>query len=80
MYENELHFYLLNLVNVFFKKEDEIVIKKKVLWNLLINLAKNSDFALKFLQFKNFDCFTDLLFRTSELCVLKFLENCLYFC
>lgn len=49
MYENELHFYLLNLVNVFFKKEDEIVIKKKVLWNLLINLAKNSDFALKFL-------------------------------
>ena len=80
MYENELHYYLLNLVNVFFKKEDDIVINKKILWNLLINLSKNSEFAIKFLQFKNFNLFTDLLFRSSELCVLKFFENCLYFC
>ena len=49
MYEHELHFYLLNLVNVFFKKDDEIVLKKKILWNLLINLAKNFEFSKKFL-------------------------------
>lgn len=64
MYEYELHLYLLNLVNIFFKKDDEIVLKKKILWNLLINLSKNLEFSKKFLKFKNFNLFTDLLFRS----------------
>lgn len=58
----ELDLYLLNLVTVFFKKDNEIIIKKKILWNLLINLGKNSEFANKFLQFKFFNLFTNLLF------------------
>ncbi len=78
--EYELDLYLLNLVTVFFKKDDSVIEKKKILWNLLINLATNANFACSFLRFKNFKLFTDFMIRTKSLCVFKFIENCVTFC
>ncbi len=45
----------------------------------MINLSTDPGFASKFLVFKNFKVFWDLLYRTQCMPVLKFIENCLYF-
>lgn len=77
--EYELDIYLLNLVSVFFKKEDNVIEKKKVLWNLLINMSTVSEFANSFLKFKHFKIILDFLFRTNSEVAFKFIDNVFYF-
>lgn len=77
--EYELEIYLLNLISVFFKKDDAIIEKKKVLWNLLINISTITDFANSFLKFKNFKIVFEFLIRTNSEVAFKFIENVFYF-
>lgn len=77
--EYEIDLYLFNLVTLFFKKENNVVIKKKILWNLLINLSNNSKFASNLLAYKNFNIFFDFLFKTNAYCCFKLIENIFYF-
>ena len=77
--EFELDIYLLNLVSLFFKKDDSIIEKKRVLWNLLINVATIPDFANSFLKFKNFKIIFEFLIRTHSDVAFKFIENVFYF-
>lgn len=77
--EYEIDIYLFNLVTLFFKKEESIVIKKKVLWNLLINLSNHPKFASNLLAYKNFNIFFDFLFKTNAYCSYKLIENIFYF-
>lgn len=62
--EREVDLYLFNLVQVFFKKDDEIIRQKRILWNLLLNLSCHSGFALSFLKFAGNDAVIQYLFRT----------------
>lgn len=78
--EYELDLYLLNLVSVFFKKEDNIIEKKRVLWNLLINLSTTAEFANSFLRYKHFKIIMEFLFRTNSETAFKFIDNTFYFC
>ena len=65
----------MNLVKLFFKKSVEKITKKKVLWNLLINLSVSKDFSNKFIKSKNFNLFFEFLEKSKVQCCFKFIEN-----
>lgn len=77
--QREVELYLLSLSLQFLKKSPETVVKKKVLWNLLINMAVHPTFAYKVLHSDKLAPFFDFYLSSKAICCLKFLENVFHF-
>jgi hypothetical protein len=79
--ERKLEMFLLSLTLQFLKKSESVVLKKKVLWNLLINMSINKDFSMKLIKTdKLSSLFDKFLSNPSKwICILKFLENLFHF-
>jgi hypothetical protein len=79
--EAKIQLYLLSLSLQFLKKPDKVVLQKKVLWNLLINMSLNKDFSLHLIKTDKLGNFFDKFLSNPQkwLCILKFLENLFHF-
>ena len=79
--EKKLELYLLSLTLQFLKKSETVVLKKKVLWNLLINMSVNKTFSLRLIKSDKLGCLFDKFLSNPVkwLCILKFLENLFHF-
>lgn len=79
--DKKLEMFLLSLTLQFLKKSEAVVLKKKVLWNLLINMSINKDFSMKLIKTDKLgSLFEKFLSNPSKwICILKFLENLFHF-
>lgn len=79
--EAKLELYLLSLTLQFLKKPDKVVLQKKVLWNLLINMSISPDFSARLVETDKLGYFFDKFLSNPQKwqCILKFLDNLFHF-